>query len=231
MSTQLFADPFYPPVPRIRRPRLMLFTAAPRQAIRMAALFAAPGSFDLMGAPANPADLPDAAGLERPEILLLDCGPAVTIGLISAVRQKAPDCRIVLWVDTLADDFAIQAQRCGIAGIVRRQTKDPVLLEKLLDIMRGTLVFERAQPAAESAPVRLSRRQGQIADLLAQGRTNKEIAGLLGITEGTVKSYLVHAFRKIGARDRFEIAALGRAQAKVKAAGASGADGHSPDGQ
>jgi hypothetical protein len=45
--------------------------------------------------------------------------------------------------------------------------------------------------------------------LLAQGLKNKEIATCLGITEGTVKVYLSHLFKKVGAKDRFELALFG----------------------
>jgi hypothetical protein len=45
--------------------------------------------------------------------------------------------------------------------------------------------------------------------LVTQGLKNKEIASVMGITEGTVKVYLSRLFGKIGARDRFELALIG----------------------
>ena len=60
-----------------------------------------------------------------------------------------------------------------------------------------------------SQRVTLSKRQRQILALLVQGLKNKEIATHLGISEGTVKSYLTKLFDKVGAKDRFELALFG----------------------
>jgi two-component system, NarL family, nitrate/nitrite response regulator NarL len=54
--------------------------------------------------------------------------------------------------------------------------------------------------------VALTRRQGQIVSLVAQGFKNKEIASAMGITEGTVKVYLYKLFRKLGMNDRLDMA-------------------------
>ncbi len=60
---------------------------------------------------------------------------------------------------------------------------------------------------AEPIPVRLSRRDVQLALLVSRGRINKEIAFTLGITEGTVKIYMSHLFAKLGMGNRAELAA------------------------
>jgi DNA-binding CsgD family transcriptional regulator len=54
--------------------------------------------------------------------------------------------------------------------------------------------------------VSLTRREGQLVGLIAQGLKNKELAYALGITEGTVKVYLSRIFKKLGVNDRFELA-------------------------
>jgi DNA-binding CsgD family transcriptional regulator len=60
-----------------------------------------------------------------------------------------------------------------------------------------------------SRPVRLSKRQLELLQLLVQGAKNKQIAAQLGISEGTVKAYLSTMFEKVGAKDRFELALFG----------------------
>jgi DNA-binding NarL/FixJ family response regulator len=52
----------------------------------------------------------------------------------------------------------------------------------------------------------LSPRQQQIVALLCRGMLNKEIAHELGLTTGTVKEYMQDIFRKVGARNRVELA-------------------------
>ncbi len=53
---------------------------------------------------------------------------------------------------------------------------------------------------------RLSPRQVQIARLVAQARTDRQIAGLLGLSEQTVKNQLQRAYRKLGAHSRVALA-------------------------
>lgn len=53
---------------------------------------------------------------------------------------------------------------------------------------------------------RLSVRETQVADLIQQAKSNKEIAYELGLTTGTVKEYLFHIFRKLGVSNRTELA-------------------------
>jgi DNA-binding CsgD family transcriptional regulator len=53
----------------------------------------------------------------------------------------------------------------------------------------------------------LSRREEQVLDLVAQGRTNEEVAGLLFISPVTVKAHLRHIYEKLGVRNRVEAAA------------------------
>jgi two-component system, NarL family, nitrate/nitrite response regulator NarL len=62
---------------------------------------------------------------------------------------------------------------------------------------------------AATAPGDLTSRERQVLDELMQGWSNKEIANNLGITEITVKSHLMHLFRKINARNRTDAVRIG----------------------
>jgi DNA-binding NarL/FixJ family response regulator len=55
----------------------------------------------------------------------------------------------------------------------------------------------------------LTQREAQLVNFLRNGLKNKEIARALGITEGTVKGHLTRLFRKVGVRNRFELALFG----------------------
>ena len=65
-----------------------------------------------------------------------------------------------------------------------------------------------ALPSALIA-VRMTPREREIITLLRQGLRNKQIAGEMDITEGTVKIYLFRLFHKLGVRNRFELARCG----------------------
>jgi DNA-binding NarL/FixJ family response regulator len=61
-------------------------------------------------------------------------------------------------------------------------------------------------PTEAKVVQRLSVRETQVADLIQQAKSNKEIAYELGLTTGTVKEYLFHIFRKLGVSNRTELA-------------------------
>ena len=65
---------------------------------------------------------------------------------------------------------------------------------------------ENTCPTESKVGNRLSVRQKQVADLIQQAKSNKEIAYELSLTVGTVKEYIYHIFRKLGVKNRTELA-------------------------
>jgi len=71
----------------------------------------------------------------------------------------------------------------------------------------GESRFEDLQPSARPAPLELSRREKEIAELVAQGLANREVATRLFISVRTVEAHLAHIFGKLGLDSRTELAA------------------------
>jgi len=186
----------------------MFFTDEPPLAVGTSCVLSTVSSFEVVGPPSKVIDLVPAVRRDRPDVLLLDFHAGMTLALISSLRAAAPDCRIVLWARVISDELAQQAREAGVAGFVLRTCENQQLIEELVSVSLGQERFEH-HAAGASTKVELTRRESQIVGLLAQGLRNKEIATCLGITEGTVKGYLVQLFQKVGARDRFELAVLG----------------------
>jgi DNA-binding NarL/FixJ family response regulator len=144
----------------------------------------------------------------RPEIILLDLAPEMTLGLISALRSAVPEARVIVWGRSFSEEVRHQAREMGVAGFLARNISKEQFVENLIGVGGGDSLFETEKPA-NSRKVSLTRRESQLVTLLAQGLKNKEIAACIGITEGTVRIYLSKLFVKIGARDRFEVAVFG----------------------
>jgi DNA-binding NarL/FixJ family response regulator len=100
----------------------------------------------------------------------------------------------------------------GVRGIVQRNAQPEQLVESLRKVVAGELQigFGTARDGAQPhRKVSLTPREREIVSLLRQGMRNKQIAGEMGITEGTVKIYLFRLFHKLGVRNRFELARCG----------------------
>jgi DNA-binding NarL/FixJ family response regulator len=115
---------------------------------------------------------------------------------------------------------AREVMREGAAGFLPKTMP----LDDLKVAVKGLLTGERYVPSylmvkkdaevvqarhAVAAPGELTSRERQVLDELMQGWSNKEIANNLGITEITVKSHLMHLFRKINARNRTDAVRIG----------------------
>jgi two-component system nitrate/nitrite response regulator NarL len=206
----------------VSRIRIMLFSDEPALALGATCLLSSTKDFEVIGGHISLVDLLPAVKRECPGMLLIDLSPEVTFALLSLLHDAVPECRIVLWTRSVGDEIAQQAKDLGIAGMVRRTTSNGEFAGQLLKIAMGEAGFDAPAPE-RSTKVQLTRRESQIVTLLAQGLKNKEIATCLGITEGTVKSYLVSLFQKVGARDRFELTVLGL---KNSYCGQASWDGH-----
>lgn len=194
----------------IAKTRILLATEEPILALGASSLLAAAGGFEVIRNPGSFSELARVVTEEQPDVVLLDAAPEITPGLFAAVREAAPLCRIALWARSVSAELSLQASRLGVAGIVRRTSSNEHFLDQLRSISRGAAdIGRQPAPACPHTEVGLTPRESQIVALLGQGLKNKEIASCLELSEATVKTYLAHLLRKVGARDRYELALLG----------------------
>lgn len=159
---------------------------------------------------------------EEPDLLLLDLHMPGADGLSALVHARALlPATAVLVVSALEDPAVVhRALGLGAAGFIPKSASLSEIGRALARVLAGEIaVPERLaeQPAtglseAESNAARrigqLSPQQYRIATMLAAGRLNKQIAWDLGITEATVKVHMSTILRKLGARNRTQVALL-----------------------
>ena len=188
--------------------RLVVYSDQPILAMGLESLIAADPALELNACCSNIAALREHLANENPDLAVLDLTPEITSAALLELQNLAPECKLILWTNTIGGDFALQALTIGIRGVLRKTLPLEALLQCLHRVGAGELWFEKSLTDSFRAARRvwLSPRESQLVTLLARGLKNKEISGELGITEGTVKVYLSHLFQKAGAKDRFELA-------------------------
>ena len=147
--------------------------------------------------------------VHRPDVVLMDLRMPRLDGIaaIRAICAAHPEARIVA-VTTYDGDTDIH--RALSAGACAYLVKD-VLVAQLIDAVRSAAAGQRVIPAevartlAEFTPrVELTAREVEVLRLVSKGLRNREIARVIGRTEGTVKAHLKNIHEKLGVDDRTE---------------------------
>jgi two-component system, NarL family, response regulator len=145
----------------------------------------------------------------RPDVLLLDLRMPEMNGMeaILAILKKAPEAKIIVLSTYSGDEDIYQAFRAGAKAYLLKDSPRAQLLESIRGVCSGRLSvpqFIGAQLAAHMQAPKLTKRETDVMTLMAAGKSNKEIGGSLGITEGTVKVHISRTLKKLGAAGRTE---------------------------
>jgi DNA-binding NarL/FixJ family response regulator len=155
---------------------------------------------------------------------LVVLGAPADLALAEAARRLValrPTPRIVALVPHASDDIVGYLVALGVAAVVPRAGAVDDVDAGIAAALKGVPHVAPGLIGALSGAVRpalgpvdgpvLSPREREVLVLLAEGRSNREIAGAMAVTVATVKTHLVHVYAKLGAGNRNE--ALGRALA------------------
>jgi DNA-binding NarL/FixJ family response regulator len=134
------------------------------------------------------------------------------------IRSRHPEIQCLMLTSFADDEALFSAIMAGAAGYVLKQIKGTELVdavrrvasgESLLDpaVTRRVLERLRADPQEDEALARLSEQERRILDLIADGRTNRQIADEIFLAEKTVKNYVSSLLSKLGMQRRTEAAA------------------------
>jgi DNA-binding NarL/FixJ family response regulator len=159
----------------------------------------------------------------RPDVILMDLVmPRLDgVGAMRELRRRMPDVRVIVLTSFLDDDRLLPAVQAGAAGYLLKDVEPSELAravraahagEAMLDPaaaarLVGAIADGQATAAAEERE-RLTRREREVLELIAQGRSNKRIAFELGISEKTVKAHVGRLLAKLGVADRTQAALL-----------------------
>jgi DNA-binding NarL/FixJ family response regulator len=151
------------------------------------------------------------AAFERyhPDVTLLDLRMPVMEGVeaVRQIRERDPLAKVIVLTTYDTDEDITRALKAGAKAYVLKDISADALVACIHDVLAGKTYLAPAAAAklAEGVTrVQLTPRERSSLQLIADGKSNKEIANDLGISERTVKTHLGHLFEKLGVTSRTE---------------------------
>jgi DNA-binding NarL/FixJ family response regulator len=190
--------------------------AVVREGLRM--LLGDAPDLEIVGEAADGASGVAAAAELKPDVVLLDLVMPNLNG-IEAIRQilaRTPDCHILVLTSFAEDQNVTAAIQAGAIGYLLKDVLKPELLRAIQDAAQGKptlhpevqqrLMLRIATPTSPARHAGLTDREMEVLRLIASGHSNKQMADLLHLSEGTVKGYVSAILTKLGVADRTQAA-------------------------
>ncbi|HHS97941.1 MAG TPA: response regulator transcription factor [Chloroflexi bacterium] len=160
--------------------------------------------------------------LHKPDVVVMDIRLPGRSGIQAChdIVEKLPDTKVIILTSYAEDELLFDAITAGACGYVLKQIGSDDLIRAIETVGRGEAlldpavtqkVFERVREAARqevaAAFANLTEQELRVLELVAEGRTNREIAQVLFLGEGTVRNYVSSILSKLGLTNRAEAAA------------------------
>ena len=208
-------------------PNIRIVIADDETVIRqaMAQLLRMEADLEVVGVGANGEELVRLTGATLPDVVLTDLKMPVMDGLaaIRHIRREHPSVEVCVLTVQDADEYLFEALKAGAKGYLLKDSTPEKVIEAIHAVAQGDTFIPPPQVARvisefnrisqQRAEIQklfseLSHREVEVLKLIADGKTNKEIASALFISEKTVKCHVSNILSKLEVNSRTEAAIL-----------------------
>lgn len=153
----------------------------------------------------------------RPTVVVMDIAMPSLNGLEATrqIRKQSPDTKVLILSAHSDDAYVEQAAALGAAGFLAKQTSAHALAKAIREVAKGKTFFSPAiakrvndrlrksqeQGGKQNKGNRLSSREVEVLQLIAEGKPNKQVAAALGVSFKTVDKHRQHLMSKLNIHD------------------------------
>ena len=170
----------------------------------------------------------------RPSVVLLDVGlrSLSSLRLVKLVKKNTPDAKVIVMDLAPVQTELMEYVRAGVSGFVLKDATFDDFLKTIRSVAKGAKVLpsvltgslfsqivEHVALKKKGNPfksVKMTSREREVVVLIAEGLSNKEIAGRLNLATDTVKSHVHNILEKLALHTRLEIASYAHADDNFK---------------
>lgn len=172
----------------------------------------------VVGTAASAEEALAAAVQHRPELVICDVRmPGVSgVEVCREIRSRLPGTRVLMLTSYADQDAVLASILAGASGYLLKDTTGQDLVDAIHQVAAGAslldpavtgVVLARLKAEVSGGAEALTGRERQILELIADGKTNREIGAVLFLAEGTVRNQVSQILAKVGAGSRAEAAA------------------------
>ncbi|MEV0407464.1 response regulator transcription factor [Actinoallomurus sp. NPDC050550] len=170
---------------------------------------------EVVGEAADGAEAVSRAEALRPDVILLDLKMPGVDGLtaLRELRGRGVDARVIVLTSVGEREQVLPVVRAGASGYLYKDVDPQALVQAIRAVHDGHMLFapEATEAMLAPAPVDpgsgvLTEREREVLVQIAQGRSNREIARALVVSEKTVKTHVSNILLKLGLQDRTQAA-------------------------
>lgn len=169
--------------------------------------------FEVVAEASNGLEAIEVVKSQRPDLLLLDISMPQASGaeILADIKRWSPDTRIVVLTAVTSAGLLSSIVESGVDGLFSKASDNAELFEKLPVIMKGGRHIEKKlveliENAASTGD--LTPRERQSLNMIVAGRTNAEIADLMGISPKTAEKHRTSLMQKLGVRSVVELMSI-----------------------
>lgn len=143
----------------------------------------------------------------KPDVCIMDIEMPVKTGLDAAEALKDEECKVIILTTFARPGYFERARKAGVRGYLLKDSPIEELVNSIRIIMDGRRIYASELVDfvyEEDSENPLTERESQVLELVAEGKTTKEIASELFLSAGTVRNYISTILDKLGVGNRIE---------------------------